>query len=187
MRPESEGDFAFGSREASVCVCSFFISSSMNNTGIILARHLREVCFGGNWSSVHFENVMGKISWTEATHPVNGVNNILRLFHHSFYYVEALHGVLSGRELLAKDEYSFDHPPIHSDEDWKKLQMSFWRMAEDTARMLEKITDEKFREKFTDDRFGSYHRNVLGTIEHLHYHLGQIVILHKLLSGKMVG
>ncbi|HMW38386.1 MAG: hypothetical protein K1X68_08760 [Saprospiraceae bacterium] len=156
----------------------------MNQTGIQLARHLREVCFGGNWTSVHFENVMGKILWTEATHPVQGVNNILRIFYHSFYYVEALHGVLTGRELNAHDEYSFNHPPVHSDEDWSKLQMKFWRTAEDTARMLEKTPDEKFLESFTDERYGTYYRNVLGTIEHLHYHLGQIVILHRLLAAK---
>ena len=37
-------------------------------------------------------------------------------------------------------------------------------------------------ETFADEKYGHYYRNLHGIIEHTHYHLGQIVLIKKLLQ-----
>jgi hypothetical protein len=56
-----------------------------------------------------------------------------------------------------------------------------WRDAETLAILIEKMPEEKNIETFVDEKYGNYLRNIIGVIEHLHYHLGQVVFLKKLL------
>ncbi|GAA4794839.1 hypothetical protein GCM10023231_24020 [Olivibacter ginsenosidimutans] len=43
------------------------------------------------------------------------------------------------------------------------------------------MTDSKFDEIFIDEQYGTYLRNIEGVIEHGYYHLGQIVLIKKLI------
>ena len=54
--------------------------------------------------------------------------------------------------------------------------------AEKLAVMVEYLLEETLWEEFTDSKYGNYYRNILGVIEHCHYHLGQIVIIKKLIT-----
>jgi len=38
---------------------------------------------------------------------------------------------------------------------------------------------------FTDEKYGTYQRNLIGILEHSYYHLGQIVLIKKLLKTQM--
>ena len=44
------------------------------------------------------------------------------------------------------------------------------------------MSEEKLDEAFVDEKYGTYHRNIDGMIEHCYYHLGQIVLIKKMLS-----
>ncbi|MBK8922510.1 MAG: hypothetical protein IPM81_13560 [Saprospirales bacterium] len=70
----------------------------------------------------HLEN----LSWQQATRQVPGFNTIATLVYHTHYYVSAVLNVLQGAPLDAKDKYSFDHPPIQSQEDRDKLLQKTW-------------------------------------------------------------
>ena len=54
--------------------------------------------------------------------------------------------------------------------------------AENFAILIEHLPEAKLGEIFTDEKYGNYYRNVHGIIEHTHYHLGQIVLIKKILS-----
>lgn len=97
------------------------------------------------------------------------------------YYVIAASEVLQGKPLDAHDKYSFDLPPILSQEDWEKLLDKTWRDAENFASLVEQLPESKLWETFSDEKYGNYYRNIHGVIEHLHYHLGQIVLIKKIL------
>jgi len=43
------------------------------------------------------------------------------------------------------------------------------------------MPDEKLAEGFVDEKYGNYFRNIHAMIEHSYYHLGQIVILKKII------
>jgi hypothetical protein len=147
-----------------------------------IAKHFREVYFGGNWTSVNLRETLANVHWQQATTQLHSFNTIVKLVYHINYYVRAVTKVLQGEPLTAKDKYSFDHPPVGSAEDWEQLLNTTWADAEKLATLVEQMPGSKLDEKFTDEKYGNYYRNIHGVIEHTHYHLGQIVLIKKLLQ-----
>jgi uncharacterized damage-inducible protein DinB len=151
------------------------------NTSAQIAKLIRAVYFGGNWCDVNLKDSLADVTWQQAKTKVFSFNTIGTLVYHMNYYVIAILKVLQGGPLDAHDKYSFDHPPIQSQEDWEKLLDNFWSDAEKFASLVEQLQDSKLGETFSDEKYGNYYRNIHGVIEHLHYHLGQIVLIKKLL------
>ena len=151
----------------------------MNTPGQI-AKHFRDVHFGGNWTCSNLRDHLKDVSWAEATTKIADFNTIATLLFHVNYFVDAVLKVLEGGPLDAHDKYSFDHPPITSEADGQALQEKAWKDAERFAALVELLPEEKLGEDFSDPKYGSYYRNLHGIIEHTHYHLGQIAILKKL-------
>jgi hypothetical protein len=146
------------------------------------AKHFRDVHFGGNWASVNLKETLATVTWQQATTQVHSFNTIATLVYHINYYVSAVLKVLQGGELAASDKYSFDLAPIHSQEEWQKLVSKTLTEAEDFAILVEQLPESKFGEVFSDEKYGNYFRNLHGIIEHTHYHLGQIVLIKKILE-----
>src|SRR5215203_1036123 len=150
-----------------------------------IAKHFRAVHFGDNWTAVNLKDSLAGITWQQAITQVYSFNTIVALVYHMNYYVNAVLKVLQGQPLTASDKYSFDVPPILSPEDWEKLLNKTWVDAESFARKIEDLPETKLEEIFMEEKYGNYYRNLHGIIEHIHYHLGQIVLIKKiLLSGK---
>jgi uncharacterized damage-inducible protein DinB len=145
------------------------------------AKHLREVYFGGNWPCSSYKEHLADVSWEQAIAKKHTFNTIATLVNHTGYYVQGLIRVLRGEALNTKDALSFDHPPISSQEDWDKMLDRFWSDAEQAATLIGEMPEQQFGEIFTDPLYGIYYRNIHGMIEHLYYHLGQIVLIKKML------
>ncbi len=152
----------------------------MNLTSQI-AKQFKDVCFGGNWTASSLKEHLSDTSWQQAATKVNSFNTIATLVFHMNYYVSVAMEVLWGKPLNASDEYSFDHPPILSQDDWEKLLDKTWRDAESFAILIEQLPESKLWEDFSGNKYGNYYRNICGIIEHIHYHLGQIVLIKKIL------
>jgi uncharacterized damage-inducible protein DinB len=150
------------------------------NTPLLLAKHLREIHTGGNWTTTNLKDTLADVTWEEAKKSISGLNSIAVLTYHMTYYVGVLLKVLEGGPLDAKDEYSFQLPAIESQEEWKELVANALLNAEKAAVLIEKLPEERLFEPFTDEKYGNYYRNIAGIIEHMHYHLGQISLLKKL-------
>lgn len=146
------------------------------------AKHFRDVFTGGNWTSVNLKETLTGIDWQQATTTVHSLNTIAALVYHIHYYVQAVLNVLNGNPLEAGDKFSFDVPAIHSQEDWDQLVATTLSDAEQFAALVEQLPESRFKEVFVDEKYGSYHRNMYGIIEHTHYHLGQIVLIKKILQ-----
>lgn len=151
-----------------------------------IAKHLREVYFGGNWTASGFKENLAEVTWQQATTQVYSFNTIATLVYHTNYFISAALKVLRGGPLDASDKYSFDHPPVRSQEDWEKMLDKTWKDVEDFAVLIEQLPEGKFWDDFWDNKYGNYYRNIQGIIEHSHYHLGQIVLIKKILlqTGK---
>jgi hypothetical protein len=146
-----------------------------------LAKHLRDIHFGGNWTCSNLKDAVSNISWQQATSKVYDFNTIATLSYHTTYYVCVLIKVLQEGILDAKDAYSFNLPPIQSQQDWEALLNKAWKDAELAATLIEALPEEKLTEIFVDEKYGNYFRNIMGVIEHMHYHLGQIVFIKKII------
>ncbi len=97
------------------------------------------------------------------------------------YYITAVTKVLQGGPLDAHDKHSFDCPEILSEADWDGLLKKFFSDAEQFAALIENLPEHKLSEDFTKKKYGDYFRNLNGLIEHTHYHLGQIVLIKKMI------
>lgn len=150
-----------------------------------IAKHFREIHFGGNWACSNLKDNLADVTWHEATTKVHSFNTIATLVYHTHYFVNAIIPVLQDGALNAHDKFSFDHPPIHSQEDWDKMLTKVWADAETCADLIEQLPENKLWEDFTDAKYGTYYRNLHGIIEHTHYHLGQIALIKKLLKSEL--
>jgi uncharacterized damage-inducible protein DinB len=148
-----------------------------------LAKHMRDVFFGGNWTSVNLKETTSDINWKDATKKTDQFNTIATLVFHIGYYIKAVLKVLQGGPLDAHDKYSFDLPEIKNEEEWKKLVETTLANAEELAKEIERLNDQQFSSDLADPKYGSKHRNIMGLIEHTHYHLGQIALLKKLVQA----
>lgn len=152
------------------------------NLAAQIAKHFREVYFGGNWTCSSFKETLAGVTWQQATTKVHSFNTIATLVYHTNYYVSAVLKVLQGEPLNASDKYSFDHPPIQSKEDWERLLEKAWTDAESFASLIKQLPESKLWENLSAPKYGNYYRNIHGIIEHNHYHLGQIALVKKILS-----
>jgi hypothetical protein len=148
-----------------------------------IAKHLREVHVGKNWSWSNLKDNLEGLTWEQATTSLHGLNTIAKLVFHINYYICAVTKVLHGGTLDAHDKFSFDCPPITNQETWDKLVQKSLNDAETFARLIEAIPDEKLNELFVEEKYGTWYRNLAGIIEHTHYHLGQIAIIKKMVQA----
>jgi uncharacterized damage-inducible protein DinB len=146
-----------------------------------IAKHFKDIHSGGNWTSVNLKETLADVSWQQATTKAYSFNTIAKLVYHMNYYVSAILKVLHGEPLTASDKYSFDCPPINNQQDWEKLLDETRSDAEKFASLIEQLPESKLWEDFSDNKYGNYYRNIHGIIEHSHYHLGQIVLIKKLI------
>lgn len=152
------------------------------NVSALLAKHLRDVYSGGNWTCVNMKESLAGVTWQDAITKVHTFNTIATLVHHIHYYVVAQIQVLKSGQLNAKDELSFAHPPINAEADWEQMLEKVFADAEILASHIEQLPQTIFIQPFTDEKYGTYYRNLQGMIEHTHYHLGQITLIKKLIS-----
>lgn len=148
-----------------------------------LSTHLHQVYFGGNWTEVNIKDTLAAITVEVANHKIEGFNTILALTYHIHYFVKGVIPVFKGGKLEIRDKFSFQHPKIETQTEWEKLQMDMWEEAEELIELLSQFPNENWDDYFTDEKYGSYFSNFIGLIEHTHYHLGQIVIIKKMVAS----
>lgn len=153
----------------------------MNLTNQI-AKQLREVQLNGDWVSTNLKSTLSDVTLLEAKTKIGSLNTIAELSYHIHYYIKGISNVLNGGELDIRDKYSFNLPDFKQESDWQYFLESTFREAELFAVRIERLIDEKLAEGFVEVKYGNYYRNLTAMIEHSYYHLGQIVILKKLIK-----
>lgn len=145
-----------------------------------LANRLKEVFTEGQWVlGTNFKAQLLDLNCNQATQKIDDFNTIADLTFHIDYYLAGVAKVLKGGKLDIHDKYSFDYPPVTSEQAWKKLVDQFCHDAEEVIDLVGKMSDDKLLSDFADARYGTYIRNIDAMIEHSYYHLGQIILLKK--------
>lgn len=147
----------------------------------LIANSLRQVYFGGNWTSVNFKTVLADCDWQKATHKMGDCNTIAVLLFHSHYYIKVVLEKLKGGEFNAHDKYSFAAPVFTNNESWLAFVQTCLDEATAFCEAIAQLDDALLPTFFIEEKYGTYHRNLTGIIEHCHYHLGQIALLKKLI------
>lgn len=147
----------------------------------ILAQSLRELYFGKNWTAVNLKDTLADIEWQESKVSYQQSNTILALVYHIHYYIKVTMPVLDNQEFDAHDRYAFDHPEINSQDEWDSFIEHIFQFASIFADKVEQCSDAKIFSHMPEKKWGTLHKNIKGIVEHGYYHLGQIVLLKKLI------
>jgi hypothetical protein len=145
-----------------------------------IARHIREIHVGINWTQVNMKEVLADINYEEAIERPISENSIAVLVYHMNFYLNLVHERLKGGGLVFNHEDSFIISSMQSEDDWQKLKDKTFADAENFALSIEKFPEGKLFDDISVET-GSYYKNMHGVTEHNHYHLGQIVLLKKII------
>jgi len=156
----------------------------MENTYEI-AKRFREVILNGTWiANTNYKDQLEALNWKTATAKVESLNTIADLAQHIHYYIKGMNNVFRGGTLDIKDQYSFDFPAVESQSAWEAFLDVFWADTAEFASLIEKMPEENLKDVFVDEKYGTYQRNIDAMIEHSYYHLGQIVLIKKIINGR---
>lgn len=152
-----------------------------------LANRIRGVILNGKWiANTNMKEQIIDLNWEKATSKVHNFNTIAALTFHIHYYIAGITQVLEGGTLDIRDKYSFDLPPITSQKDWQCLINKLCIDTERMASLVEQLPLTKLDAIFEKEQYGNYRQNINGMLEHSYYHLGQIVLINKLLNTQIL-
>jgi len=147
-----------------------------------LAKRFKDVILNNSWvANNSFKNQLSDLPLETAQYKLGTLHTIASLAQHVHYYVAGILNVLKGGNLEIKDAFSFDFNPINTEDEWQNVLSIFWADAEEFVLKVAALPDEKLSEIFVKVEYGTYHFNINTLIEHSYYHLGQIVLLKKLI------
>lgn len=150
-----------------------------------LANRFREVMLHGTWiANTNYQQQLSNLDWQTATTQYATLNTVALLAQHIHYYIAGLKQVLEGGPLDIRDKYSFDFPAMESQSQWRRFLQQFFDDAGAFAQLIEQMPEEKLAAPFVEERYGTYERNLEGMIEHCYYHLGQTVLITKLVKAR---
>ncbi len=148
-----------------------------------LANRFREVILNGTWiANTNFKDQLVNLDYKVATAKIQNLNTIAVLAQHIHYYIKGIKNVFLGGDLEIRDQFSFDFPSVESQEQWENFLDDFWKDSEEFAKLIENLPEEKLNADFVDEKYGTYIRNIDAMIEHSYYHLGQIVLMKKIIE-----
>ena len=148
-----------------------------------IAKQIREVLLDGTWVATNYKAQLSDVGWEQATAKVENLNTIVALAFHIDYYIAGLIKVFQVGHLDIKDKYSYDAPPITSQRDWQHRLQKLFDDAEIFANLVEQMSEETLMAPFVEEKYGNNYINIQALIEHCYYHLGQIVLIKKLLNA----
>ena len=154
----------------------------MNNASLI--NRLKEVLTEGTWvTGTNLLTVIRQTQWPQANQSVKGLNSIAQLTFHLTYYMIGVNDVLAGQPLTIRDQFSFDMPPLQSEADWVILVDNFEKNALILIDQVSRLSSKELDKNFAYKTYGSIRRNINVLIEHSYYHLGQMVLIQKIVSA----
>lgn len=147
-----------------------------------IAQHLKEVHYGGNWTEVSIADALIDVAFEEAnTQTIMSVNTIAMLLHHITYWNRIIVQRANGTVPFINAANGFNVPDINSVNDWEMLKQDNLRSAEELAAVILNFDADKLNTPILPEHDTAY-RNFQGSVEHVHYHLGQMVMIKKLVK-----
>lgn len=145
-----------------------------------IAQHLLDVHEGGNWTEVDITSTLKDVTFQEAlTVTPASVNTIASILYHITYYNVVVRKRLDGIGTEIPESNGFDMPPVTSDEDWQQLKHYNITSAHELADKMRQVDEAKLHQPIIEGQ-STFYKNMQGCVEHVHYHLGQIVLLKNL-------
>jgi uncharacterized damage-inducible protein DinB len=149
-----------------------------------IAQHLLDVYTGGNWTEVSVAETLADLTFEEAIKvTAASPNSIASLVHHLSYWNRIMVQRIDGAKPGIPEVNGFDVGTIANEKEWKALIRDLFVSASELALAIKNVGDARLEEPIVNGLVSTY-KNLQGSVEHIHYHLGQIVILKKLIRAQ---
>ena len=144
----------------------------------LIAQHLLAVHTGNNWTEVDLSGILEDVTAEEAlTVTAASPNTIASLLHHITYWNRLMIRRIKGVETAIPASNGYDIP---ANMNWLDLKDDNIASAHELAAAIREFDASKLVQPILPG-YSTAYKNLQGTVEHVHYHLGQIVIIKKLL------
>jgi hypothetical protein len=141
-----------------------------------------EIADGNNWTGINAQHALLDISAEKAVRRLNHLHlNIAELLAHITCWNKVMTARLDNQNFQPSKEEDFPVIDHLNAEEWEDKKLEFFRTIHLLRGRLENNKDEILKEPMFEGASDAY-RNLHGQVGHLHYHLGQIVLLKKLLG-----
>jgi hypothetical protein len=148
-----------------------------------IAQHVLEVYEGNNWTEVAILPTLRDVTWREATTQTPASPNIIAtLLHHLTFWNRVMARRAQGVATDVGPANGFDAPAVGKEADWQALLADSHQSAQELAAAIRSFDETKLPNTILPG-YASAYKNLQGAVEHLHYHLGQLVLLKKLVRG----
>ena len=148
-----------------------------------IAQHVLDVHEGNNWTEVALGPTLQDVTWQEATvlTPASP-NTIASLLHHLTFWNRVMARRAHGLSTEVGPANGFDAPAIQNEHEWQALLADNRQSAHELATAIRSFDEAKLPAAILPT-YGSAYKNLQGAVEHLHYHLGQLVLLKNLVRN----
>lgn len=144
-----------------------------------IAQHFYEVNHGDNWTDACVKNIISGISYEQAVKKVGDANTIGLLLYHMDFYNMVVYDRLVGNTRKFQHEESLS-ADIKNEADWQKLQQTYFANVDKIHKAILAFDESLLFEQKTSN---TPYKNLHGIVEHIHYHLGQISLLKKIIAS----
>lgn len=160
-----------------------FASLAMNLSATI-GQHVLDVHQGNNWTEVDLAHTLHDVTLAEATTltPASP-NTIAALVRHLTFWNRVMARRAQGVFTQVPDDNGFAGSVLQSEAEWLALQAALWQSAQELAAAISCVPAEQLAKPILP-AYSSTYKNLQGAVEHLHYHLGQLVILKNLVRSQ---
>ncbi len=150
-----------------------------------IAQHLIDVSYGHNWTEVNIQDTVNDIDFKEAvTRSTFSKNTIASLVHHLAYWNRVMVQRIHGIKVEIPESNGFDVPAINNEAGWQELIKDYMRSADELADAIKQVDKNKLELPILEG-YSSVYKNIQGSVEHIHYHLGQIVMIKKAVKTRL--
>lgn len=144
----------------------------------VIAQHFHEVNYGNNWTDVSVKDTVDRISFREATRQTGNVNTIALLLYHMDFYNMVVYDRLVDAKRAFEHEDSL-RVEVMDEKAWENLKTTYFEHVDLIHKAILAFPESRLFETTTTN---TPYKNLHGLVEHIHYHLGQISLLRKLVQ-----
>ncbi|RYE26867.1 MAG: DinB family protein [Sphingobacteriaceae bacterium] len=149
----------------------------------LIAQHVIDVHEGGNWTEVDITSTLEDVTLQQAGLLTPGSpNTIAALLHHLTYWNRVMVRRINGTEVIVPEANGYDVPVLKIEQDWERLKEDNLCSARELASAIKAFNEQGLPEPILPG-YPSAYKSLQGSVEHIHYHLGQMVILKNLVTS----
>lgn len=142
---------------------------------------IQETADENNWTGINAEQALKDINAEQAVKRINSNHlNIAELTAHLTCWNKVITKRLDAENYAPTKEEDFPEINELTTKEWNKIKQKLFQSFEELTNKLQEKESVDVNAPIFKGASSAY-RNLHGQISHLHYHLGQIVLLKKIL------